>query len=95
MSPSGSLISRAIPLPPSICFCDPTTQLIIPAQVDVIQVEAFKESLLLDLLSKIFDLPLDIPLTHVLRADQGSQRRLMLDVSLSRVTAACPPSPFV
>jgi hypothetical protein len=52
-------------LAPPIRLGDALAELIVPAQVDVIEVKAIQEALFLNLPRKLLDFLLDVSLTHL------------------------------
>ena len=90
VAPPCPLLARSLPLASSVGLGDPAAKLIITAQVDVIKIKPVEEPLLLNLAGKVFNLSLNVPLAHVGRTDQRTQRGLVLDLALSRLA---PPAP--
>jgi hypothetical protein len=87
--------SFSLALPSSVCFRQPAAELVVAAQVDIIKIKSVKEPFFLDLSREVLYLSLDLPLTHVLRPNQGSQGRLMLNPSRPILTATTPsPGPI-
>lgn len=53
-------LSEPLAVSPPVCFCNLSAELVVISEIDIVQIQAIQEPLLLDLAGKILNFPFEI-----------------------------------